>query len=126
MKLQEQCCTREQGQRLIELGVNPEALFWWMPSMSGPHGEYIRYSWHGNNLAPAFNVAELGALLPSTLFDSHKEEGPCWETTLIRGNGPRTYWHSAYDLGAIGPYPTEAQARAALLIHLLENKMITL
>lgn len=122
MELHDQCCTREQGQRLVELGVKPEALFWWMPSMSGPHGEYIRYSWHGNNLAPAFNAAELGELLPATEFLKHQRtDQPLWEVTCIEGNGPKKYWHAENSIDCIGPYPTEAQARAALLIHLLEN-----
>lgn len=124
MKLHDQCCTREQGQRLVELGVKPETLFWWMPAKSEPHhGEYIRYGWHGNNLAPAFSVAELGEILPATPFLKHKRSDPPWEVTRIEGNGPN-YWHAENTIDIIGPWPTEAQARAALLIHLLENNLV--
>jgi hypothetical protein len=123
MKLQEQCCTREQGQRLIELGVNPEALFWWMPSMSGPHGEYIRYSYHGNSLAPAFNVAELGMLIPPTISEEPKEYQINHEKVSSKSS---PYWFIEFSKGGILAFDTEAQARAALLIHLLENNLITL
>lgn len=122
MKLQDQCCTREQGQRLVELGVKPEALFWWMPSMSGPHGEYIRYSYHGNNLAPAFNVAELGEMLPES--DTHLS---VWKTVKYTHLSVDEKWEASlhkYDRSYV-TCPTEAQARADLLIHLLENKLLT-
>jgi hypothetical protein len=124
MKLQDQCCTWEQGQRLVELGVKADATFWWMPAKSGTHGEYIQYGYHGDNISPAFNVAELGELLPATLFLKHKSSDPPWEVTRIAGNGPN-YWHAEDTLDSIGPWPTEAQARAQLLIHLLENNLMS-
>lgn len=115
MKLQDQCCTREQGQRLVELGVKPEALFWHMPAKSGPHGEYVRYGYHGDNLSPAFNVAELGELIP---LDT--------QVKIKRMRKTPEDWWVLYGNGKIEiDVETEAQARAFQLIHLLENKLIT-
>ena len=92
-----------------------------MPARSTVHGEYIQYGWHGDNLAPAFNVAELGELLP-------KSDRPlsAWSTRSFT-NLPGTRWEVSYNHhpGWYDYYTTEAQARASLLIHLLENNVIT-
>lgn len=120
MNLQDQCCTREQGQRLVELGVNPEATFYHMPAKSGPHGEYIQYGFHGDNLAPAFNVAELGELLPDDI-------GNRKYILFDKTNGVYRSWcgenvcHHLHEKKSAN----EAEARAALLIYLLENNLIT-
>jgi hypothetical protein len=122
MKLQDQCCTREQGHRLVELGIKPDALFWWMPAQSGPHGEYIQYGFNGNNLAPAFNVAELGKLLPvqpntNTTYSWYHRYNWKGHSVGYSQNGGTNHIE-------IGWYETEAQARAALLIDLLENNLM--
>lgn len=122
MTLNEQCCTVEQGKRLVELGVPTEGvIFWHMPAKSGPHGEWIRYGWHGDAIAPAFDVAELGELLPSTPYFRLRHDMP-WRTTKVTGNGP-DYWHAEDEIDICGLWPTEAQARAEILIHLLETKI---
>jgi len=115
MNLQEQCCTREQGARLVELGVKPLATFYHMPAKDGPHGEYIQYGWHGDNLAPAFTVSELGDMLPerfiiyksSDKYDTAK--GVFYISSQRQGECARIYGTS------------EAEVRAAQLILLLEN-----
>jgi len=86
--------------------------------MSGPHGEYVRYGYHGNNQAPAFNSSELGELLPERFitykstdrYDSAK--GAYYVSSQRVSESPRIY------------AATEAQVRAAMLIHLLENNLI--
>lgn len=124
MKLQDQCCTREQGERLVELGIKPEATFYHMPSMSGPHGEYIQYGWHGNNIAPAFNVAELGKLLP---MEPDNVNGYSWyHRHNWRGHSVGYSQNGGNDHIEIDWYENEAHARAALLIYLLENDLITI
>lgn len=64
MHIQEQTCTAEQGARLVELGVKPEALFWHIRSKSEKHGESIVYGWTSEAIAPAYSVAELGDMIP--------------------------------------------------------------
>lgn len=136
MTLQDKCCTVEQGKRLAELGVPTEGVtFWHMPAKSGTHGEWIRFGWHGDAIAPAFDVAELGQLLPSMLpLPAHahgsflflEHIGPCEdqpayfseyvEIDEYYGRGGACYACDG---------ETEAQARATLLIYLLENNIIT-
>lgn len=120
MKLEDQCCSREQGQRLVELGVTLEATFYHMPAKSGPHGEYIQYGYHGDNLAPAFNVAELGELLPDDL-------GNRKYLLFNKTNGVFRYWYgeTVFHHFIEQTSTNEAATRAALLIHLLENKLLT-
>jgi len=126
MKLQDQCCTREQGQRLIELGVKPNAAFWWMPKKNHIHGECIRYGYHGYAIAPAFNVAELGEMLPSIPAISPKRDYAWYHRNNWRGHSVGYSHVGGEEHIESDWYETEAQARAALLIHLLENKLICL
>lgn len=118
MKLQDQCCTREQGERLVQLGVKPEATFWWMPANSSHHREYIQYGWHGNNIAPAYNGTELGEMLPKG--DLTRVE---WATVPVK-KGSTCAWDAKY-LNWNKFSSTEAECRASMLIHLLENNLIT-
>ncbi len=140
MKLSDQCCTVEQGKRLVELGVDADATFWWMPAKSSVHGEYIQYGYHSDAIAPAYNVAELGELLPAQVwYTSSRYNFTGWVNILhIKENVPNendaeeVSYTSGYgpELGdrfAIGHgLSTEAQARASLFIFLLENDIITL
>jgi hypothetical protein len=126
MDLKSQCCTVEQGKRLVELGVKHEATFWHMPERSHLHGEYIRYGWHSDAIAPAYNVAELGSLLPRDILpDTGFHYGwyhrYCWRGHSVGYSQVGGQQHIEVDW-----YETEAQARTALLIHLLENKIITI
>ena len=118
MKLQEQCCTLEQGKRLQELGVKAEATFWHMPEKSHLHKEYIRYGWHSDAIAPAYTVAELGTMLSVDCY-SHKDYGICSPEArpMFVARTQNHCW-----LQHTENAPTEAQARAAMLIYLLENK----
>lgn len=127
MTLQQQCCTLEQGKHLVELGIKSESTFWHMPAKDGPHGESIRYGWHGDAIAPAFNVAELGVLLPLEC-ESGKDEGPggLFQDSQEWCKGYSARYNPLKGRQSTESAITEAQARASLLIHLLENNIITL
>lgn len=130
MKLQDQVCTLEQGVRLVELGVKAEATFWHRPSKDGPHEEYIQYGWHGNALAPAFTVAELGEMLPKEFQAMNRK----WYIQIFLKQTDRYLvclniidWLNGKEIHPVThaeEHSTEAQARAAMLIYLLENKLI--
>jgi len=124
MNLQDQCCTVEQGKRLQELGVKAEATFWHMPEKSHLHGEYIRYGWHGDAIAPAYNVAELGnrPLCPDYMATWFAYD--LWWWCDLRNENP----FSISGCGTGVPVterglPTEAQARAEMIIYVLEGKI---
>lgn len=131
MKLEDQVVSLELAKKLKELGVEQNGLFVWRGVPGWPFGpvEYkIAYSpsiiddtefpphWKklGNkvvDVCAAYTVAELGEMLPIA------------SETSKRG----TQWHCLTHLcGNMGIAETEADARAKMLIYLLENNLITL
>jgi hypothetical protein len=132
MKLSEQCCSLDQAKRLKELGVIGDRgtnLFFWIHLRKTKYRvEWTGIADHGMmesvtdlvDYWPAFTVAELGVMLPSG-----------YDTMKITVQGEEYGWRG-YDISdqQCPPieeefYPTEAQARASMLIHLLENNLIT-
>lgn len=129
MKLKQQVCSLELAKRLKELGVKQESLFYWYnkddrnflsemtPNYSVTDG-FIPFS--------AFTVAELGEMLPNIVM---KDEQDWWFETLKNGSG--TSWMVCYEAKdesdvIVFHADTEADARAKMLIYLLENNLITL
>lgn len=142
MKLKDQVCTLEQAKRLKELGVKQESLCYYSKVSyssgvslnvqsfggeclklgraddSGPEGYFIS----------AYTVAELGEMLPFTVADP--KDGQHYPLDIYRFKSGDV-WHISYcgtsDVAFIKmKEPTEAQARAAMLIYLLENKLHTI
>lgn len=129
MKLEHQVCSLDLAKRLKELGVKQESLFKWHDEMDDSN-PYVCQTEHKvwENQCSAFTVAELGEMLPK-----------------IHGNGQNyvawthrwTNWLCEYislendslfcdGKPVVEMAPTEADARAKMLIYLLENKLITL
>lgn len=114
MLLHKQCCTLLQSKRLIELGTTGHSLY--------AHNllKGIRGSYFGVSDTPAFTTAELGEML--TEFPVTKFAMPYYDTIMEEGK-PDIYWWLVklpYKC-AEGKFYTEAQARAALLIDILEH-----
>lgn len=146
MKLIDQVITLSQAKRLKELGIRQDASHAaWLRNES--HGETEFWCWpveaqgitNRGYSSPAkgclegfsaFSVAELGVMLPDKFqyggeecfVDSVKY---CKEYKWIAGI--HTVW--AHDKPVVAkkyvPADTEAEARAAMLIYLLENKLVT-
>lgn len=122
MKLEDQVCSLELAKRLKELGVKQESLCHWYQGVGGEWYlgdtaemmnnavEISHMTAPQFNSASAFTVAELGEMLPRG-FASHKY-GNNWYS-LSRNKKRDT------------EATTEADARAKMLIYLLENKLIT-
>lgn len=144
MTLEQQVTSLELSKRLKELGVKQESYFVWANYIGQPPN--FESSWTlypsdsedwGNQEArehiAAFTVAELGEMLPGEL------DGGVW------------YWHECSPRGSVKNWlewfededgdkkqldgqshewlisaHTEADARAKMLVYLLENKLITL
>lgn len=116
MKIENQVVSLELSKKIKELGVKQDSLFsWWCDSYA--FSEKSRWMILDSkterqgivNGISAFTVAELGELLPEGFNSSRYEE-----------NG----WLCQASLG--GKYfeeKTEADARAKMLIYLLENKI---
>lgn len=100
MNLQYQVCTIEQAKKLKELGVKQESITTWYEDMP-TIGTVVMYTVGDISVKQfaAFTCAELGIMI-----------GSYNENDMYEINGET--------------YPTEAQARAALLIHLIENKIV--
>ena len=149
MKLNQQVSNLELSQKLEKLGVKQESLFQWaefirfdemksgeikqsrpywhlilFPHMK-PEGEEktVWYELSGKEMISAYTVAELGEMLPwgipypkpSTLQILKREKGG-W---IIHYSNKFSKIHQENA-------DTEANARAKMLIYLLENKLITL
>lgn len=124
MKLHDQVISVEQAARLKELGVSQSAYFSWFlvtdrddtpglnratggcPVCGHPTAPYIQE-------VSAFSVAELGQMLDSETITERKG------TELSK----YANWEWCYEnhSAAFGPYATEAEARAAMLIYCIEK-----
>lgn len=133
MKIKDQCVSLELAKKLKELGVKQESLFYYQnnPYNDGQDcidlminqkesvdGEnVIMNSECENNLNPkysAFTSAELGEILP-VWSDSSKRDTNDWHVRVFDKNIAIKH-HSFGE--------TEAEARAKMLIHLLEKGLI--
>lgn len=132
MKIENQVCTLEQAKKLKELDVRPYSMWVWVPPfpvfnsetrlvLIGEFQNALKSSILSEEAKklvdsyPAFTVAELGVMLPN-YYESHK--GAMDDT-----------WYCVMLEGGDGEYfaieKTESEARADVLIYLLENNLTT-
>lgn len=142
MELKDQVCTLEQAKRLKELGVTEQSLWRWVfparkEMISTTYGVYHyeqakdiiegnEGTYFDHTDAPAYTVAELGEMLPDMLTTNLQyelvsiKEDDCWLIRYVRGNNMLDQHPNIKGIGG----ETEAQARAAMLIYMLENSLI--
>lgn len=117
MEFEKQVCSLELSKKLKELGVEQDSLFYWRDNDGFQESDECDYS-----IASAFTVAELGEMLPFE-YISIKHSGDKspskrdFYCCYLEGLGYSDESQSAY---------TEADARAKMLIYLVENKLINL
>jgi hypothetical protein len=117
MNILQQVCNIEQAKRLKELGVMQVSIACFIGEELHLFNHRL-YNWAEQkniNAVAAFTVAELGILLPATPKIN-------WATFFIEEN--IRFCHVNLNGEPWGAYPNESQARAALLIYLLENQVI--
>lgn len=116
MKLEDQVCSLELAKSLKSLGVKQESLFWWIKwnEHYGMHVEY-RPNFVAKDMGKysTFTVAELGEMLPANEIH-YSIDGNQW--CVLYGNDLMDGHGEFAD--------TEADARAKMLIYLIENKLI--
>jgi hypothetical protein len=120
MKLEDQVVSLELARKLKKLGVKQESLFCWMWQEDIERYELVYLP--GHHQVATFTVAELGEMLPS-LID-------CKELTTSKIGAK---WFICYkdfegmlwadDKVSYFEEDTEADARAKLLVYLIENNL---
>ena len=140
MKIEDQVCSLELAKRLKELGVKQKSLFYWttFENHSSPiekrnieHktiiGEWEKSDYKERSFLKkikfysAFTVAELGEMLPAMISGAPLE----MLKGYIFGETKPTYCARYFNADLIGePCEKEADARAKMLIYLLENGLI--
>lgn len=136
MKLEDQVTNLELSKKLKELGVKQESYFYWFKKFTD-RDDYFIEDWGKPEYltvmaldfikidlaCSAFTVAELGEMLPKR-FD-FKVWKDCW---IITSKTPRS-WSCCIENGEqnrpmVIESKTEANARAKMLIYLIENKLL--
>jgi len=135
MKLEQQVCSLELAQKLKELGVKQESEFHWR--VTEPNHEsalpggpflldksYLPYDSKMVSAFSAFTVAELGEMLPTFCeLEGTNRVFNCWKEP--QGWQCAYCPHSGVGDWGLKEAKTEADARAKMLIYLLENKLIS-
>lgn len=126
MKLENQVCTLEQAKKLKELGIDQETEFyfrmgkiWHFREVTDwPNQEQlydlIQSGAEGERIFAAYTVAELGEMLPIGFYSVACADHSDWLCD-----------NQNYATANIGASKNEAECRAAMLIHLIESKLIT-
>ena len=150
MKIEKQVCNLELSQKIKELGVKQESIFYHMENTALPSDNKIMYFRETKSYQirkdkaiissgvikyiSAFTVAELGEMLPNTIRKNEKDYFlNCYFSPLSSDGG--TDFEVSYESGDdktlayISNEPndmieSEANARAKMLIYLLENKLL--
>lgn len=117
MKLEDQVCSLELAKRLKALGVKQESLWYWWHHWSLENKRIWSVGHNDdsdlvNEKVAAFTVAELGEMLPE--FVQSGRDGIGWLCFKARQDYETPYFNG----------DTEADARAKMLIHLIEQKLV--
>lgn len=131
MKLENQVCTQQHAKRLSELGIDGSpSLYNWLQDWDND-GNWCVTSISADGAFPAFTVAELGEMLPERIQYANRE---CFISSEKNDRGEIKWEVGIFTVAkknnATKPIKylmgkTEAEARASLLIFLLETKFIT-
>lgn len=117
MKLEDQVCSLELAKKLKELGVKQKSLFSWVEILAFDAGWKIEMVHAPVTGISAFTVAELGEMLPAEI------DGYFIEYWNNHWQGGINYMVSHKTEGSVSAL-TEADARAKMLIHLIEKGLV--
>lgn len=118
MKLEQQVVSLELAKKLKSLGVKQESAFYWVYSKMSSFWQVLYGPYHGGaDTIAAFTVAELGEMLPNNKVHTLKWFGQfyceAWDDVVEKTN-PITRCVS----------DTEADARAKMLVYLIEQGIV--
>lgn len=129
MKIEEQVTSLELSKKLKELRVKQESLFYWKTYetdqfATATHPKIINFKeepgFSENSLYSAFTVAELGKLLP----DAVETNNTNWTLTTEKAFAGSWTIRYGWDVTISGKADTEADARAKMLIYLIEHELM--
>lgn len=133
MQLEKQVTSLKISKKLKELGVKQESLFWWAnnPKTDGKGNFFDNWEivapylstegYYGALDYSAFTVAELGEMLPDNgklQLSVWKYKG--WEYSYLKNRSGQ----GDDETLVIADERNEANARAKMLIYLIDNKLI--
>ncbi len=124
MELEKQVVSLELARRLKELGVRQQSVFYW--DEGNGVEDRLEYS-PGTpllELVSAFTVAELGEMLPGEIEQAEQSYWFTSERMLDNSWGVGFRMNGTRDISFVQDATTEADARAKMLVYLLENKLI--
>lgn len=137
MKLEDQVCSLELSVKLFTLGVKQNSLHRWqhvLRDLWEPTSLKKKYIEENNSYPEnysAFTVSELGEMLPTKfLWKNNDGTESCENVYLHIKKLPNSYqiWYADDDDKWFHwmefSYVTEADARAKMLVYLIENKII--
>lgn len=122
MEIEKQVCSLELATRLKELGVHQESVFGWQKVVDNYELRYFESK--GYRDVAAYTLAELGEMLPPSvnIMSPKDMQWLTWQNNR--------YVHTVAHVGTKVDNPalaehagTEANARAKMLIYLIENKI---
>jgi hypothetical protein len=114
MKLEQQVCSLDLAKRLKELGVKQESLFYWSDDVIYIHKRRDAKDWYS-----AFTVAELGEMLPDYIY-SQKRFLQSDDWCIYTAGEPKDFPDGKEMIHG----NTESDARAKMLVYLIENNLI--
>lgn len=131
MKLENQVVSLELAKKLKELGVPQESLFYWYDFKDGKTSLETKEARRNDcawcntycmsDVSSAYTSAELGEMLPDNFHTFRKGDQKYWcgLDTRLFNIFENAWWNHEEE-------HTEADARAKMLIYLIEHNLITL
>lgn len=126
MSIEKQVCTRIQAGRLKALGVLQQSLFIWSEASTEPM--FAQIVKPAGFWAAAFNVSELGEMLPALIQTFQDDHRGGWNWQELNSDlDPDEMDNEVADRGfrieamGDGEFETEAEARADALLYILDN-----
>jgi hypothetical protein len=129
VKLEDQVCSLELAKKLNELGVKQDSYFHWRVGKYSGAEQVVRCSYRSDesDWFSAFTVAELGEMLPMVINLNPLADN--FKAVFVTGKTIGNQWRVDYRNEMLGSPPTttadtEADARAKMLIHLIEKGIV--